>query len=642
MRKDKLTHPSARRTIRATRVAFAIGVLSISPWMTQATSLVRDMPFDRFVISDESETAPEYRSSLPTEGLTATGSPEIATEGRRGARAFADLQKRIAGGDFKALAEEARALLASQPDAGLAYEIIGTAHFLAARYDDAQAAFETALSVESGQSGPWSKLGIVHLQKGDIAAAKQALRTAVEINPADRDAHQRLGMLYEQAGDADQAIRHYTRGLQGAEPGYLGVAVNLATLLNNQRLYAEALRALAPRLPLSVRLPDAQHVLGTAYLGTGDYVQAQRRFERALEIKPDYHPALLGLSMAARGNSDYDRALAVVDQILAKYPKWPAAHTERGQVLLGMGQHDQAISAFQRAQSLGASRTLIAKLLTVAYVKHGKPAQAEAMLYDLVRSDDADAEIYSRLSELRLARGDAGGGERALNDGIEKFPSSAFLRFRLGSYLAALRRYPDAIGEFERALTLAPNDPTVLQSLSLAQARSGDFAGSVNTAGQLYEQNRFNRDYALLYATRLQAAGRNQQAIDVYRAILTSTPDDALTLNNVAYLLAEQEQFKDAIRYATRAAELAASNGRVLDTLGWVRYRQGRHETALEIFERAIRLAPDAASIRYHKGLALAAMGRKQDAGKAMREALSMAPNADWAGDAEAVLHKGR
>ena len=627
------------RTVQyAVGVAHTIVAVIFFTSVVQAPSVVLDIPFDKMVITDELESAPEYQATLRNPDLGIAGSVEIVTDGRHGAGAFADLKKRVRLGDFAGLAADARSVLARNINSGLAYEIVGTAHFLAGRYDAAEAAFKTALEVESGQSGPLAKLGVVYLQMGDTEAAEATLQEAVKINPADRFANQRLGILYEQAGNTEKAIFHYTQGLQGTDANYLGVAVNLGALLNSRQGYAETLRILEQRVPLDSHRVDAQHILGVAYLGTGNYASAQTRFEQVLALNPDFRPALLGESMAARGLGKHNRAAKIVDRLIAKYPEWPAAHTERGQVLLGMDKLDQAASAFKHAQQLGADRALIGKLLTTVYVKHSAPAQAEAVLNDLIRTGDADPDIYGKLSELRLARGDAIAGERALKDGIRKFPSSAYLIFRLGSYLGALRRYPEAIALFNQALTLSPDDPTVLQALSLAKARRGDLAGSAATAQRLYNRSPRNRDIALLYATRLQADKQDEKAIEVYRAILDFAPDDALTLNNLAYLLAEHGHLKEAIRHATRAVQLADNNGRVLDTLGWVRYRQGRHAEALKTFNRAIKLTPDAASIHYHKGLALAGLGREDEATKAIGKALSMNPNASWAGDAKTRL----
>ena len=153
MRDDDLTHPWAHGVKAAIRLAYAWALVGISPCLALATSLIDEVPLDSYVITDELESTPDYQSALRQAGMAVTGRPEIVTEGRRGAQAFVDLEKRVRLNDFAGLAQDAHTVLVRIPKSGLAYELIGIGHFLATRYDKAETAFKSALRVESGQSG---------------------------------------------------------------------------------------------------------------------------------------------------------------------------------------------------------------------------------------------------------------------------------------------------------------------------------------------------------------------------------------------------------------------------------------------------------------------------------------------------------
>ncbi|MBW2390671.1 MAG: tetratricopeptide repeat protein, partial [Deltaproteobacteria bacterium] len=59
-----------------------------------------------------------------------------------------------------------------------------------------------------------------------------------------------------------------------------------------------------------------------------------------------------------------------------------------------------------------------------------------------------------------------------------------------------------------------------------------------------------------------------------------------------------------------------------LDTLGWVQYKLGSIDDAIESFNKALELRPDSASIRYRLGVALLKAGSGQQARTALERAI--------------------
>lgn len=570
----------------------------------------------------------------------APGAPVIATRGRPDAERFEGLPGLLARGDHEALLARARTVLGERPRSGLAHEVLGTAHFLAGRLDAAAEALRRATELAPEQPGPWSKLGILQLARGEPEDAERSLQRAVALDPADRFAHQRLGMLYEEGGDLDQAIHHYRRGLEGTGPEYLGVAVNLADLLNRTGRPQEAIEVLTPRAPLETALLDAHLVLGAAYLAAGQPTRADLRFGRARALAPDEPRALLGQGMAALQGGAPAAALEHLDRLVEAAPDSALAHQKRGESLLALNQPEEAADAFGRAVALGADRLAMDKRLARYYLDTGNQDAARALYADLAADGVADAEVHARLSELQLAAGDPEQALRTLRSGLEAIPDNAYLHFRLGSLLAALQRYEDGREQLEIAARLAPEDPLVLRTLSLARGRTGDRAGAVEAAERLHRLRPDLPAASLLYAMQLTAAERLGEAEGVYRAIVRRAPENAVALNNLADLLVRTGRPGDAVDPARRAAALEPENGRILDTLGWALHRHGRHAEARETLDRAAALAPERPVIQYHRGQVLAVLGESQAARAALDAALAAAPEADWAEEARRTLNE--
>ena len=105
-------------------------------------------------------------------------------------------------------------------------------------------------------------------------------------------------------------------------------------------------------------------------------------------------------------------------------------------------------------------------------------------------------------------------------------------------------------------------------------------------------------------------------------------PDNALILNNLAYLLVEEaNRPAEALPYAERARELSGSEPNVLDTLGWVYIRNGRNEQAEAALKEALALQPKSPAANYHLGVLYQSTGRTATAREMLTRAVEYADN---------------
>ena len=95
------------------------------------------------------------------------------------------------------------------------------------------------------------------------------------------------------------------------------------------------------------------------------------------------------------------------------------------------------------------------------------------------------------------------------------------------------------------------------------------------------------------------ANGSETDAIASYEAALGRQPDNAIALNNLAWLLRERDQQR-AITLAEQARDLAPESPAILDTYGWILHLAGRNEEAKPVLEQALALAPDSEEIKQH------------------------------------------
>ena len=173
-----------------------------------------------------------------------------------------------------------------------------------------------------------------------------------------------------------------------------------------------------------------------------------------------------------------------------------------------------------------------------------------------------------------------------------------------------------------------PQDPKILEAL----IQTGDACRSMSantSAMKCYDRALQMAPAALLarlgQAQALTNLGKTQEAIQVYEEILLDDPNQAVAMNNLAFLYAQEgEHLERAFKMALRLVQANPDNGLLRDTLGWVLYRGGQHEEALKQLDEAIQKAPQHSLLYYHRGLTLQALQRSEEAAAALRQALDL------------------
>jgi len=118
---------------------------------------------------------------------------------------------------------------------------------------------------------------------------------------------------------------------------------------------------------------------------------------------------------------------------------------------------------------------------------------------------------------------------------------------------------------------------------------------------------RFPKDSELLFslATLRVIQGRTDEAVVLFRAVVTQNPRHVVALNNLATLLSESpEHRKEALAYIDRAIEITGAEGPLFDTKGTILYFEGQTEQAVEFLKAAV--SGSQVDPRFHFHLALA------------------------------------
>ena len=172
-------------------------------------------------------------------------------------------------------------------------------------------------------------------------------------------------------------------------------------------------------------------------------------------------------------------------------------------------------------------------------------------------------------------------------------------------------------GEVERAREimqqLRDQSPDDAPTLFLAEAEILDQVGRQDAAMQVYTDAlaAVPDDLDLLYGRAMYAVKRDQiaGAERDLRQIIERNPNHADALNALGYTLADRtDRYQEALGYIERAYRIKPDEPAILDSMGWVNYRLGHPQAALEYLTKAAGAMKDG-EIAAHLGEVLLGHG---------------------------------
>jgi Flp pilus assembly protein TadD len=165
----------------------------------------------------------------------------------------------------------------------------------------------------------------------------------------------------------------------------------------------------------------------------------------------------------------------------------------------------------------------------------------------------------------------------------------------------------------------------------LAEAQMLRDAGRPDEAWQVLESAlaRHPDNPDLLYDAALFAERRGDTALmeKYLRRVLELKPDHAHALNALGYSFADRNvRLPEARDLVARALALAPEDAFIMDSMGWILFREGKLDEARAVLEKAYGLRDDP-EIAAHLGEVLWSLGRKDDATRLLKAAVRKHPD---------------
>jgi tetratricopeptide (TPR) repeat protein len=456
--------------------------------------------------------------------------------------------------------------------------------------------------------------------------ALQAVERWLALAPDSMEAMQLAAVLRVGEGrerDAAELLQRIVDRL-GAEEGY---RVVMSLLVQSDDRTA-ALHALERLVDTNPEEPAAWQAHAELALRFEDFQRARRVAEAGMERFPEAVQLRMVLARALTELEDPEAAMAALAVAVEAHPERRDVRLAYARLLVSVEDFERVRPEFDRL--LAAAPDDAELLLTTALLslEAGRFGLARDYLERLLASGQRNHDANYYLGRLHERAGDLAAARRSY-EAVGEGDHSDDARLRLAALAADLDGLPAAQAQFAR-LQQDPDEAIALRAY-IAEANLLRERGELELALQRLARGliQFPGSEQLLYLRGLvhERAGDIPAAEADFRAILEMDPENTTALNALGYTLADRtDRYDEAYELIVRAYEQRPDDAAIVDSYGWVLYRLGRLEEALEQLQRAYQLLPDS-EIASNLAVVLWELGRREESRAIIDEALQRDPD---------------
>ena len=455
------------------------------------------------------------------------------------------------------------------------------------------------------------------LYKDNPEKMQQILEQIIEddkLGPAGIDARNRLALLLNSQGNQDQAkilIEEVIEldsansqalllraGFQVRDGNFEAAVADTRTILRNEPESEKALMLLAVAHLKSNNVELAQETLEKVLLinpknliaakdiarikvGRKDDVGAIELLEKfKTTFKDDRDISIMLIDLYGK-RREWDKAEVIAKELLNNSETKELPHYKLAQLYMGQKKYEDAIAEFRIVLNSQPTSSEVLAGLVNSHLALKQEKEAEKVLDDALADNKDNPALLTMRAEFYRNKKQFADAERLYKRVIELKPKVELGYKNLATVYLIQKQLDDALAVYQQGLLAIPESTAFYMQLAI-----------INT---------FKDDTV--------------EAIDAYEKLLLKTPDNLLAVNNLAALLIESSDQKQVEKALTIIAPLKDSQYTpLLDTYGWVNYKNGNTDEALVVLESVIQKQDAIPEMHYHLGMVYIEKGRVEEA----------------------------
>ncbi len=365
----------------------------------------------------------------------------------------------------------------------------------------------------------------------------------------------------------------------------------------------KALKNMQRAVLIDPRLSEAQRVLAEIYAQQGKESKAKGRLAYALQMRPDYYPALAAGARLARDGGRLDQARDLYERALTVRPWDLEARYQLGKTMWDAGDADDAFREMSRVVQKRPRDVRARRVLVLIHASRGDNADLVSELEQVAALDPTDEPTRMDLAAAYAAMGRVDRAIAAYRGIVDRNPQQAQAMKFLGDLHKRQGQVDRAVKFYGDAVKADPADPRAYFLLGAIYVE----AGNDKDAKRIYQQaQRFKKYLAETY-NNLGAIAYRERDLDTsmwyHRRAVLRRPSSARFRYNYALSLSASKFTEEALEQVDAALKLEPNHVELHYLRGVVLLRRGDAEAARAEFEKTLALNAKHDGARHNIGL---------------------------------------
>jgi putative PEP-CTERM system TPR-repeat lipoprotein len=321
-----------------------------------------------------------------------------------------------------------------------------------------------------------------YMAKNDSKAAVIQIKNALQSNPDMPEARFMLGTALLDSGDPVGAETELRKALELKHPQDLVIPPLAQAMLAQGQ--AKKITDELGKTELGTPAAKANFLttLASAYAMQGMAEPSQAALKSALLAEPGYAPALIVQARQKAAQQDFDGALALADEVIAKSPKYYEAWKLKGDVLrYAKNQPAEALVAYRKTIEIKPDFLMGQAAVITLLLQQNNLADAATQIGELKKFSPNHPQTKYLEAQLAFQKKEFLPARDLIQQVLKSAPGNIQALQLAGAVELQLNSTVQAEAYFSKALQAAPNSALARRALVMIYLRSGQPAKAMAT-----------------------------------------------------------------------------------------------------------------------------------------------------------------